>query len=102
MNFQELSKMQARWPEETPSIIGAREPRKKCYGSATPVPSLLSRAWQSIKAQMADKSKRDEAIITLAVCGVVAACLMTFYAILPGAIDGFIDHSRQVVSESRR
>jgi len=101
MNFNELSKMQARWPEETPSIIGAREPRKKDYGSATPVPSMLSRAWQSVNRHLASKVNRKGAILTVSVCGVVAACLLTFYAILPTAIDGLIAHQRQVVIDSR-
>jgi len=107
MNLQELAKMARFWPPETAKIIG------KDYGSETPVKSLrqcfaeyakmkAKAIAQSAKTQWHDEDNRIEALAVLGVCVVVGLCLWTLMHVMPGAIDGLIEHSRQVVEESRR
>lgn len=99
--------MARRWPPETSAIIG------KDYGSETPVKSLrqsiaeyaaikAKAIAQSAKAQWHDEDNRIEALAVLGVCVIVGLCLWTLMHVMPDAIDGLIEHSRQVVEESRR
>jgi len=129
MNQEEMRKC---WPAGSAEIIGARMdinrreqqafslPRHKLtrrkedrYGSDTPVPSLMksvseiAKIWvkafaQSIKNQWADKDNRIEFFAILGVCVVLGLCWWTLAKVLPGAIDGLSEHSRQVVAESRK
>jgi len=124
-------KMRRCWPAGSAEIIGARMeitrreqqtfalPRHKLsrrkddrYGSDTPVPSFMksiadiAKIWatafaKSIKSQWADKDNRAEFFAILGVCVVLGLCWWTLAKVLPGAIDGLAEHSRQVVAESR-
>jgi len=114
-------KMRRCWPAGSSEIIGARMdinrreqqpftlPRHKLsrrkedrYGSDTPVPSLPAKIISAIKTQLSDRDNLIEGAVTLGIAAVIALCLFTFLKVLPGAVDGLSEHSRQVVAESRK
>lgn len=97
----EIAKMRSCWPGGTSDIIGAREPRKKDYGSNEPVRPMRTRILDVIKRQFANKDARDEAIAVASVCVVLAVALFAFIVSVPGAIEEAQDYSRQVVAEIR-
>ncbi len=99
--LSEVSKMRSCWPSGSSDVIGAREPRKKDYGSPEPVMSMRSMVWRSIKNQFSNQENRDEAIAVLGVCLVLAIALIAFVVSVPGAIKEAQDHGQQVVAESR-
>jgi len=96
MNLLEIAKMARRWPPETSTIIG------KDYGSETPVIPWYIVARDAINRQLYKAEDRIEAIATIKVIAFLVGCLVVFCFLLPAAIDTQVEHSRQVVEESRR
>lgn len=98
MNYENLK---ARWPKDTPAILGAIRHKRKDYGVETPVKPLLSRISGAISRQFDTDEDRAEALAPLGVCVVIIIATLVLWLSLPGAVGEMQGHSRAVVSEIR-